>query len=197
MSTRQRNNRSINSQELVDFPKPELPAGLYDAFTKAKNGAPALPVSTPNPSLPAHMKSQPNGNGKTLVATKQRGPPSHRSVRILHAREVDSDGRAVITPIPIRQSNGRPRSTTTTNDSPSCYRTSSVATTPSSPPLRKEFSNSRRKATTLTSIGRSKPSSIASTCHESVSRLLSSSRIALADTRYRNSSLDRTTHRSE
>lgn len=65
-------------EELINFPKPEISPELYEAFTKASTANAALPVSTPNPSLPAHMKTQPNGHGKHLVATRQRAAPHHR-----------------------------------------------------------------------------------------------------------------------
>lgn len=68
-------------QELVNFPRPELPTALNDAFIRASQITPALPVSTPNPSLPEHMKPHPkNGNGKSLVATRQRTSAAHRYV---------------------------------------------------------------------------------------------------------------------
>ncbi|KAL8280897.1 hypothetical protein RQP46_006576 [Phenoliferia psychrophenolica] len=47
-------------EELVNFPKPELPPSLLEALSKSSLEASAIiPESTPNPSLPEHMKPRP------------------------------------------------------------------------------------------------------------------------------------------
>ncbi|KAI5479181.1 hypothetical protein MNV49_004042 [Pseudohyphozyma bogoriensis] len=53
-------------EELVNFPKPELPPAIHDAFVKASGDASTLPEAFPNPSLPEHMKPKPT-NGKVNV----------------------------------------------------------------------------------------------------------------------------------
>lgn len=68
--------RWFRRQELVNFPRPEIAPALYDAFHRASADQPALPESTPNPSLPDHMKLKTN-NG-ALVTGKTRVPQAHR-----------------------------------------------------------------------------------------------------------------------
>jgi len=64
------------SQELVNFPRPELPPHIHEAFLRANNEKPILPEMKPNPSLPDHMKPRPN-QGKSLHG-RQRAPLQHR-----------------------------------------------------------------------------------------------------------------------
>ncbi|KAM0787478.1 hypothetical protein ACM66B_003554 [Microbotryomycetes sp. NB124-2] len=61
-------------EELVTFPKPELPPSIQEAFVRASQDSPSLPEATPNPSLPEHMKpaSTNKGNGR------MRPPIQHR-----------------------------------------------------------------------------------------------------------------------
>lgn len=64
-------------QELVQFPKPELPPEIVAQFDKAVEKGTPLPASTPNPSLPLHMQ-------RPLLDTtwKQRIGLAQRYVRI-------------------------------------------------------------------------------------------------------------------
>lgn len=64
-------------EELIKFPRPELPPALYDAFVKATHDSDPLPASTPNPSLPEHMKLRDN-NGQSSSNGKTRVPLQHR-----------------------------------------------------------------------------------------------------------------------
>ncbi|KAG0144818.1 hypothetical protein CROQUDRAFT_79530 [Cronartium quercuum f. sp. fusiforme G11] len=43
-------------EELVQFPRPELPPAILAQFDKAAEKGSPLPASTPNPSLPLHMQ---------------------------------------------------------------------------------------------------------------------------------------------
>ncbi|KAM0748315.1 pyruvate dehydrogenase kinase [Meredithblackwellia eburnea MCA 4105] len=60
-------------EELVNFPRPELPTALTEALLKASQETHALPDSTPNPSLPEHMKQRPKS-----INGRQRSPLQHR-----------------------------------------------------------------------------------------------------------------------
>lgn len=70
--------RTVSSrpQELVNFPRPELPPHIHEAFLRAAQETPILPEATPNPSLPEHMKPRPN-QGKSMHG-RQRAPLQHR-----------------------------------------------------------------------------------------------------------------------
>lgn len=63
-------------QELVNFPRPELPPHIHEAFLRANSETPLLPEAKPNPSLPEHMKPRPN-QGKSMHG-RQRAPLQHR-----------------------------------------------------------------------------------------------------------------------
>ncbi|SGY16881.1 BQ5605_C012g07018 [Microbotryum silenes-dioicae] len=63
-------------QELVNFPKPELPPSIHEAFMRASHESPSLPESVPNPSLPEHMKPRPSDS--KVTSGKQRPPLQHR-----------------------------------------------------------------------------------------------------------------------
>lgn len=47
-------------QELVSFPRPELPQHLSEALLRASQESECIPEPVPNPSLPEHMKPRPN-----------------------------------------------------------------------------------------------------------------------------------------
>lgn len=47
-------------QELVNFPRPELPEDLQDALLRASQESESIPDPVPNPSLPEHMKPRAN-----------------------------------------------------------------------------------------------------------------------------------------
>ncbi|KDE04502.1 pyruvate dehydrogenase [lipoamide] kinase [Microbotryum lychnidis-dioicae p1A1 Lamole] len=63
-------------EELVNFPKPELPPSIHEAFMRASHESPSLPESVPNPSLPEHMKPRPSDS--KVTSGKQRPPLQHR-----------------------------------------------------------------------------------------------------------------------
>ncbi|KAK9898545.1 pyruvate dehydrogenase kinase [Cystobasidium minutum MCA 4210] len=56
-------------EELVNFPKPNLPQDIQQAMAKAQHESPPLPEAIPNPSLPKHMQSQYHKaqNGKARI----------------------------------------------------------------------------------------------------------------------------------
>ncbi|ORY92449.1 mitochondrial branched-chain alpha-ketoacid dehydrogenase kinase-domain-containing protein [Leucosporidium creatinivorum] len=62
-------------EELVNFPKPELPPAIHEAFQRASQDIPSLPESTPNPSLPEHMR--PKTDNKK-IKDRLRAPLTHR-----------------------------------------------------------------------------------------------------------------------
>lgn len=64
------------SQELVTFPRPELPPAIHDAFVRASHDVPSLPEAIPNPSLPEHMKARQT----SVIMGRQRMPLQHRWV---------------------------------------------------------------------------------------------------------------------
>ncbi|GEM07627.1 pyruvate dehydrogenase kinase [Rhodotorula toruloides] len=47
-------------EELVSFPRPELPQYLSEALLRASQESECIPEPVPNPSLPEHMKPRPN-----------------------------------------------------------------------------------------------------------------------------------------
>jgi len=47
-------------EELVNFPRPELPEDLQDALLRASQESGSIPDPVPNPSLPEHMKPRAN-----------------------------------------------------------------------------------------------------------------------------------------
>ncbi|KAL7336538.1 mitochondrial branched-chain alpha-ketoacid dehydrogenase kinase-domain-containing protein [Rhodotorula toruloides] len=47
-------------EELVSFPRPELPQHLSEALLRASQESECIPEPVPNPSLPEHMKPRPN-----------------------------------------------------------------------------------------------------------------------------------------
>ncbi|KAK4048393.1 [Pyruvate dehydrogenase (acetyl-transferring)] kinase isozyme 2 [Microbotryomycetes sp. JL221] len=62
-------------EELVTFPKPDLPASIQEAFVRASHDSPSLPEATPNPSLPEHMKPPSSTKGSN---GRQRPSIQHR-----------------------------------------------------------------------------------------------------------------------
>jgi pyruvate dehydrogenase kinase 2/3/4 len=56
-------------QELINFPKPNLPSNIQQAMIKAQHESPPLPEAVPNPSLPKHMQAQyhKSYNGKARI----------------------------------------------------------------------------------------------------------------------------------
>lgn len=80
-------------QELVSFPRPELPQHLSEALLRASQESECIPEPVPNPSLPEHMKPRPN-----QLKSKQG-----RQKMPLHRCEVPTAGGDVRADSPTRQ----------------------------------------------------------------------------------------------
>jgi len=61
-------------EELINFPKPKLPAPIQEAMVKAQQESNPLPEAIPNPSLPKHMQEQHRKmqNGKSRIGLGHR-----------------------------------------------------------------------------------------------------------------------------
>jgi len=61
-------------EELVNFPKPNLPSNIQKAMVKASQESTPLPEPVPNPSLPKHMQDQHRkiANGKNRIGLGHR-----------------------------------------------------------------------------------------------------------------------------
>jgi hypothetical protein len=157
------------SQELVNFPRPELPSHLQEALLRASQESETIPEPLPNPSLPEHMKPRPNQFKSKQGRQKM---PLHRFVCPFHVycrRRTDGTSTCTgTTRIRIKRSSGRPKFTTTTNALLASSRTSSDATIPLSRPLRRAFSSLSATANPDTSTAPSRLSSTVSTCPASV-----------------------------
>ncbi|GAA6026331.1 hypothetical protein JCM8202_001943 [Rhodotorula sphaerocarpa] len=62
-------------EELVNFPRPDLPDELQDALVRASQESESMPDPVPNPSLPEHMKPRAN---QLKVKQGRQKMPLHR-----------------------------------------------------------------------------------------------------------------------
>jgi len=75
-------------EELVNFPKPDLPPDVRAAIVEASSSSDPLPVTKPNPSLPKHMV--PNHNARSSSsdalqnATNGRSKQQNRRIPVEH-----------------------------------------------------------------------------------------------------------------
>lgn len=126
-------------QELVNFPRPELPEDLQDALLRASQESESIPDPVPNPSLPEHMK--PRANQLKSKQGRQK-IPLHRCVltdtlgsgarHSMLTRKLGAGARSAgITRSRTKRSCGRQKYTITTIASRACCPTSSGVMIPS------------------------------------------------------------------